>query len=167
MRFDDSVSLLADGFREDMQELAKKTKDPSLAAEDGYPILIPTTFPPFDYRNGMMVDFNTVDDKFHVQYPTAGLGSGSMVMFIGLNGSGKTAAAIQMATSIAGRFKNSIVIHDDLERGTNKMRVKILSGWTSQMIERKYILRSRSSTSQNFKQSIYRHIQRKLQLVQE
>lgn len=163
----ETTNLLSAGFREDMKELAKKTKDPSLAIEEGYPILIPTTFTPFDYKNGMMVDLTTVDEKFHYTYPTAGLGSGSMVMFIGLNGSGKTALAIQMATSIVGRFKNSIVIHDDLEKGTNKMRVKLLSGWSSAMIESKYILRSRSSTSNNFKQSIFTHIKRKLELVDQ
>ena len=169
MLFEDfgGVNLLSSGFREDMQELAKKTKDPSLAMEDGYPILIPTTFPPFDYRNGLMVDMDTVDNKTHITYPTMGLGAGSMVMFIGLNGSGKTAAAINLATSITGRFRHSIVIHDDPEKGTNKMRVKILSGWSSAMIENKYILRSKSTTIDNFKNSIYKHIERKLQLVQQ
>ena len=164
---DETTNLLSAGFRDSMQELAKKTKDPSLAMEDGYPILIPTTFTPFDYKNGMMVDLTTVDDKYHYTYPTTGLGSGSMVMFIGLNGSGKTALAIQMATSIVGRFRNSVVIHDDLERGTNKMRIKLLSGWSSAMIENKYILRSKSSTAKNFKQSIFTHINNKLQLVQQ
>lgn len=145
-----------------MQELAKKTKDPSLAKEDGYPICYPTSFLPLDYRNGLKVSYESMDMNTRYTYDAIGINSGAMVMFIGKNGSGKTAIAIQAATSIAQRFKNSCVLHLDLERGTNKMRIKMLSGWDALTIQNKYILSSNINTPETVKQTIVMHCKNKL-----
>lgn len=156
------MSLFAQDFRSDIQELAKKTKDPSLAKEEGYPICYPTTFLPLDYRNGLRVSYRTIDEQINYSYDAIGMNAGRLSMFVGKNGSGKTALAIQMAASIVQRFRNSVVIHLDPETGTNKMRISNLTGWSARAIEEKYILSSNINTPDSVKTVITRHCRNKL-----
>lgn len=155
-------SIFANAFRENIQELAKKTKDPTLAKEDGYPICIPTALPPFDYRNGMRVELETRDLSKQYVYEAIGLGSGSLNMVIAKSGSGKTAFAIQTACAIAQRFRSSFVIHFDLENGTNKMRIKNLSGWNTAAIADKYWLKSGSIGADMIKKILLDHAKMKI-----
>jgi RecA/RadA recombinase len=157
-------SLFANAFREDVVELGKKLKDPSLAKEDGYPICIPTTLTPFDYRNGMKVCLETRDQMAEYQYDAIGLGTGSLNMLIGKNGCAKTAAAIQMGCGIAQRFPSSFVTHLDMENGTNKMRVKNLSGWNSGMIDDKYFIKSGPLPIETVKKLVIAQAESKLRL---
>lgn len=159
------MSLFMEEFRADMNDLAKKTKDPSLAMETGYPICLPTSFLPFDYKNGLEVSYQHTSGECLYKYDAIGINGGSLIMFIGKNGSGKTAIAIQMATSIAQRFANSAVIHYDLEKGTNKMRIAMLSGWNSTMIENKYFLTRNINTIEMIKRSVIMHCKSKLMAV--
>lgn len=157
---DQEDSLFAGLFREGLEELAKATKDPTLLKEDGFPIAIPSSFTPFDYRNGMKVKLDTTDGNTQFIYDALGLATGSLNMYLGKNGSGKTAMAIQKACSIAQRFKNSFIFHFDLERGTNKMRILNLSGWSSKMLK-KYWLKSGAMSIEMITKIILEHADQK------
>ena len=143
-------SLLASGFRTEMQERAKKSKDPSLASEMSYPIGYPSTFLPLDYMNGVRVNITEMDRDISYTYDSIGMGEGSIIMLVGKPGTAKTTFAIQAATSIVSRFPDSAIMHEDIEGGTSLPRIQTISGWNSRMIMSKYIPRNEGINSNSF-----------------
>jgi len=81
-----------------------------------------------DYRNGRI-------EKGEVN---VGFDGGRIVTVIGKSGSGKTSLAIKMACSIVEPYENGNIFHYDFERATNISRVKTISGWSDETLERKY-----------------------------
>jgi len=88
-----------------------------------------TGFDIFDYKNGC------IDGEI----PFIGLDGGKIITLIGKPGTGKSAAAVQLACGIAEQYENSQVIHHDFERATKKLRIMNLSKWSKEMYEEKYI----------------------------
>src|SRR5574344_1800132 len=162
---DEEDSLLAGAFRNTMRDLAKDLKDPSLCSEQSYPTGYLTSFIPLDYMNGIRVSYqNNVSDNVYV-YDSLGIGEGSINMFIGESGSGKTSAAIQSAASIAQRFKNSMILYEDAEGGLSKARVHNITGWSPRMIDRKLIIRDKGIYIESFNTRIDAHYRNKMELA--
>lgn len=161
------MSLLATDFREEMQAMAKKFKDPGLCDEQGYPISYPTGFFPFDYRNGLRVYTSHMTEDVSYVYDSIGIGEGSIVMVIGKTGTAKTTWVIQTAAGIVQRFPNSVIIHDDIESGTNKSRISNITGWDSRRIQNQYILRDKGINSDNFFTRVKTHCDRKVELAEK
>lgn len=148
-RLDNEINLLTEAFRETMQEVAKKTKDDSYTSESNWPLSHLTTFAPFDYKNGSRVTID-VNNGLGFNYDSLGLGQGSQVMIIGLSGSAKTAAAIEMGSSIIAPYPCGSMLIEDPEKGTDKNRIRALTGWNTAMIERKIIHRQKGINSESF-----------------
>lgn len=157
------MSLLAQNFREE----TKKFKDPAMSSEVDLPIGYPTTFLPLDFINGMYVENQIMDNSVKYNNYSIGMGDGSIVMVIGKTGSAKTTFAIQAATSIVAPFKNSVIIHEDLERGTTKPRVSVIAGWNMGMIEQRYILRQSGITAETFFTRVMLHCNNKIKLAEQ
>ena len=81
-----------------------------------------------DYRNGRIERGKT----------TVGFDGGRIITVIGKSGSGKTSLAIKMACSFVEPYENGNIFHYDFERATNLSRIKTISGWSDETIERKY-----------------------------
>lgn len=81
-----------------------------------------------DYRNGR-IDHGKV---------SVGFDGGRIITVIGKSGSGKSSMAIKIATSIVEPYENGNIFHYDFERATNTARVKAISGWSDEVIDRKY-----------------------------
>lgn len=163
----DGLSLFAEEFRTEINEIAKKTKDPSLASEQQLPISYLTTFLPLDYMNGMRVTNEMYTDDKVIVYDSLGLSAGSINMFIGPPGCGKSTFAIQAATAITQRFKNSVILHEDLETATSKSRIRTISGWNSRHIQNKYIIRDEGISTDSFHKRVQLHCEQKLKLYKE
>jgi len=141
-------SLLASRFRSQVS----KSKDSRMKDEASIDVCYPTGFLNFDFLNGAIVDVNTPEKQF--KYYSAGIPDGSLVMCIGRSGSGKTTAVVQMAANIVRPFENSCIFHDDIEGGITTVRRKILTGFTDEELEEKYIIRNSGITAENFYERI-------------
>lgn len=141
-------SLLASRFRSQVS----KSKDSRMRDEASIDVCYPTGFLNFDFLNGAIVDVNTPEKQF--KYYSAGIPDGSLVMCIGRSGSGKTTAVVQMAANIVRPFENSCIFHDDIEGGITTVRRKILTGFTDEELEEKYIIRNSGITAENFYERI-------------
>lgn len=89
MRIPDNIttdSLLINEFRETLNDMSKKMKDPNIADEVGYPISYATSFLPFDYRNGIRVNTMHMYEDIEYIYDSVGIGEGSINMVIGKTG---------------------------------------------------------------------------------
>ena len=103
----------------------------------------------FDYKNGC------VDEG--IAY--IGLDGGKIITLVGKSGTGKSAAAVQIACGITEKYEDSQVIHLDFERATKKLRIMNLSKWTKEMYDEKYIYLDKDiNTESTFKliKAIYR-----------
>ena len=90
-----------------------------------------------------------------------------MVMVIGKTGSAKTTLVVQTAASIVQRFKNSCIIHEDIESGISIPRIKNITGWSSQMINSKYALRNAGISSETFFLRASTHCDQKMKMAME
>ena len=159
--------FLMEEFEKVTTELGKKLKDPTLAQRATYPISYPTTFLPLDFANGIRSEVTELNKDITYIYDSIGIGEGSINMFVGKTGSGKTTICEQIAASIAGRFKYSHILHDDLENGASLSRIGILTGWDSRRLYKNYILKQGGITSNVFYNRIKAYCDLKLRLVIE
>lgn len=108
-----------------------------------------TGFPALDY--GMGFNVNVYDPKTGDvvdMYPAIGITNGSIVTVIGKTHVGKTTWAIQAASAIVRPFANGMVMHYDLEGGTNLTRISNISRIPILEIESgKYILLEKEGSS--------------------
>jgi len=81
-----------------------------------------------DYRNGR-IDHGKVSKGFD---------GGRIITVIGKSGSGKSSLALKIACSIVDPYINGNIFHYDFERATNTARVKAISGWSDDTIDKKY-----------------------------
>lgn len=153
-------------FNDEMNTMAKKSKNPGLNSVATYPISYPTTLLPLDYMNGMRVEIDSINDRNFI-YDSIGLGEGSINMFIGKTGSAKSSMVIQIATSIVAPFKNSMIVHEDPEGGSSYPRIKTLSGWSSKYISTHYNFRQAGIDSDSFFKRTVSHCKLKMELANE
>ena len=138
-------SLLASKFR----ALAAKSKDSRRRDEPTTDVCYPTGFLNFDFQNGAIIQVKKPDGT-QFKYYSAGIPDGSLVMCIGRSGCGKTTAVVQMGANIVRPFENSAIFHDDIEGGVTEARRKVLTGFTDEELEAKYIIRNSGITAENF-----------------
>ena len=138
-------SLLAKAYR----QATAKSKDPAMSRESTMEVCYPTGFLNFDFMNGAIVKVNSRDGR-SFNYYSAGIPDGSLVIGIGRSGCGKTTAFVQMAANIIRPFDNGCIFHDDIEGGITYQRRKVLTGFTDEELENKYIIRNSGITAENF-----------------
>lgn len=142
------MGFLADRFRAEMA----KSKDPRME-EAVADVLYPTGFLPFDFLNGYKARVRkpTGEEYF---YNAVGIVDGSSLSIIGRPHSGKTTAAIQMASNIVRRFPGAVIFYDDIEGGSNVARREILSKFGPDEIDDRIIYRNTAVNAENFYQRI-------------
>ena len=138
-------SLLAKQFRAQ----TSKSKDARMKDEATMDVCYPTGFLNFDFLNGAIVNVNS-PTAGNFKYYSAGIPDGSLVMCIGRSGCGKTTAVVQMAANIVKPFDNSVIFHDDIEGGVTEVRRRVLTGFSDEDLENKYIIRNAGITAENF-----------------
>ena len=161
------MSILMNEYRVLMQEMAKKYKDPSLAQELTFPVSYPTSILPLDFMNGVRSTVTELNRDISYTYDSIGLEEGSIVMLVGKPGCGKTSLAIQAATSIAKRFNESIILHEDAEGGTSLTRIQTLSGWSTRQLVSQYSPRGAGITSDSFFERVNKFCEQKIELAQK
>lgn len=122
-----------------MDSIRKTISKEKIGEENYYTPNYTTGFDIFDYRNG----------RIESNEPIIGLDGGRILTIIGKSGSGKSTLARQIAINIAGQYEEAQVIDMDFEKGTNLARIQTLSGWTDEMISKKYLLLNRGITSES------------------
>lgn len=137
-------SILVSSFR----KAVSKSKDPGMNIESSMDVCYPTGFLNFDFMNGAIVEVNSPNGKF--RYYSAGIPDGSLVLCAGRSGCGKTTATVQMAANIVRPFDKSAIFHDDIEGGITYARRKLLTGFSDEELENKYIIRNAGITAENF-----------------
>lgn len=143
-------ALLKDLFKEKVS----KMKDKSLSLEAQTMVGYPTGISTLDYKNGTEIVAQDMEGNTIDKYDSLGFQNGSMNTIIGKSGSGKTAFAVKAAATIVDPFPNAMIIHDDIEAGTNTQRIRQLTGWNNPTILRKYLRRDAGITAENFYQRI-------------
>ena len=129
-----------------LDQLKENHKKSGLFTSDSISISYPLGFPLLDQMLGaryirVMPDGSTVEDV-HIGVP-----AGTFTIFCGQTSSGKTTAAIQAACNIVEPFgEKACVIHRDGEKSTPYDRVQTLTGWSSDQIEKQYLIERDSST---------------------
>ena len=121
----------------------------------------PTGFTEFDYRNGYKIQMSE-NNKIVDGDIQLGLAGGSIAAFIGPSGSGKTTFALQSVIKMALPFKDTVIIHFDLERGAPLTRLVTISGLPPEWFEKHYI-RKESTTTEEFFDYIKSHCEMKLE----
>lgn len=146
---DAGFTSLVDKFR----DAVAKTKDFKMKQEAQVTIQYPTGFLNFDFMNGTIINIKTKDNTIDPYY-SVGIADGSMCMFIGRSGCGKTTLAMQISGNIAKQFKTSVVFHDDIEGGISYARKQMLLGFNDEELATKYICRDAGITAENFYERI-------------
>ncbi len=138
------MSLLVDAFREKVG----KSKDLRMRDESGTSVGYSTGFLSFDFRNGTIM--HGKKDGQEYSYYSVGIADGSLCMWIGRSGCGKTTMVLQSAGNIIRPFPQSAIFHDDIEGGISEERKQQLTGLDPDTFRTKYIGRNKGITAENF-----------------
>lgn len=161
-------NMLISQFRETLLDMSKKLKDPSIADEVGYPISYPTSFLPFDYRNGIRINTTHMYEDMEFVYDSIGIGEGSINMVIGKTGTAKTTWVMQAVASMMLPFLGrTMATYYDLEGGITKSRIQNVTGWNSRLIEKHISLKDKGINSEMFFETVVKHCELKLKNIQE
>lgn len=144
---------MAGTLLEKYRQIMSKHKDIRMKQEAEPDVQYSTGFPPFDFINGTKVT-STLPNGQIMSYYSVGIVDGSLCMFIGRSGCGKTTFAVQTAKSIVEQFTTSTIFHDDIEGGITDLRRATLTGWSNEMLREKYRIRDTGITAENFYESI-------------
>lgn len=109
---------------------------------------------PFDYRNGYTVEVRDMDDKLVESYSSLGLVGGTFVTVAGKSGTAKTSWAIGVAANIVKPFDAGMVLHFDLEQALSYTRIRAITGYSSEELNNKYILKGEDSYIEDIFDSI-------------
>lgn len=134
------------------RQAVSKHKDHRMKEEATANVAYPTGFLNFDFANGTIVHVQDNDKDF--KYCSVGIQDGCLVTIIGRSGCGKTTWTVQAAANIVRPFPNGTIFHDDIEGGINAYRREQLTGFSSEEMESKYIIRNSGITLENFYERI-------------
>lgn len=151
------MSLLIDAV-ENMEYKAGEAK----AGRARTPYAFKTGIDLLDYKNGMLFTPAKGDP-----YLSLGIREGSMIQLIGNSGTGKTALAHKIASTIAAKYENSEIIFDDIEAGTDETRFMNISGWDMDMVSEKFYRRNQGVYSEQFKTLLLKIVKQKRQFAKE
>lgn len=138
------MSILSTQFRKEVS----KHKDYRMKDESTSSVAYPTGFLNFDFMNGTVVHVKSQERDF--KYYSVGIQDGSLVTLIGRSGCGKTTFAVQTAANIVRNYPTACIFHDDIEGGITEYRKEVLSGFSGDELNAKYISRNTGITAENF-----------------
>lgn len=139
-----------------LEALRSNTKTGHLFNSNGTFITYKTGFPALDYAMGSIINVFDKKGKLKETYPSIGITAGSIVTVIGKTHVGKTSFLIGISANIVRPYKTGMVIHCDLEGGTNMTRVSALSKFNPLEIRDsgKYVLRQQGCSIEEIKMII-------------
>ena len=129
------ITLLAE-----VTEVLSKNKNSSVNRTAEFDVQYPTGFLPLDYKNGQKITVSTAQGSF--SYDSVGIVDGSINMFIGRSGCGKSTIVTQIAANIVRGFSNGLIFIDLLEGGVMAKRNEILTGFSPYECERRIKIRN-------------------------
>lgn len=134
---------------DEVSEAFGKTKDFSMINDAEFDVQYPTGFLSFDYKAcGKRIKVNGPDGTTAC-YDSLGIVDGSLNMFIGRSGCGKSTFVVQTASNIIRPFNNGIIFADFTEAGMMKDRFESLSGFTPDEFNRKVKIRNAGINIEN------------------
>lgn len=126
------------------------SKDPRLNQEATYDVQYPTGFMDLDYHLGQRIDLYDDEGRITGGYDSIGIVDGSINMFIGRTGCGKSTIAKQVAGNIIRPFKTASIFEDSIEGGITGKRNDILLNMTPQETRNRLKMRNTHITSESF-----------------
>ena len=115
-----------------------------------------------DYLNGQIV---TMDDGSKQLY--TGVSNGRIVQVIGKSGSGKSTLAAQIATNIVKRYENGLMYYYDFEKGTDKNRIRMVSGMSEEVFNEKVTILKTDISTEKVLRMLYKIKEFKMQHEKE
>ena len=113
--------------------------DKKTYGEEGVHVMMRTGFDCFDYLNGEAILRDSGE-----KYLNLGLDYGKLVTIIGKSGSGKTTFALQLATQMMQRYEESSMFIFDFEQGTNKERIRQITGISEEYYDKHITLKQKN-----------------------
>lgn len=133
----------------------EKTKDFSMTNDAEFDVQYPTGFLNFDYIACGRIINGCMPDGTMFSYDSLGIVDGSLNMFIGRSGCGKSTFVIQAAANIVKPFPNGLIFADFTEAGMMKDRFESLAKFSShEEFEKRVKMRNSGITIEN----VYRRI---------
>lgn len=134
---------------DEVTEALIKTKDFSMTNDAEFDVQYPTGFLSFDYKAcGKRIKVNNPDGSV-ITYDSLGIVDGSLNMFIGRSGCGKSTFVIQISANIVRVFDNGLIFADFTEAGMMKDRFESLTGFTQDEFNKKVKIRNSGITIEN------------------
>ena len=115
----------------EIESVLSKTKDSSVNRRAENDIQYPTGFLSLDYKNGHRVNV-TLKDGSQATYDSIGILDGTLNMFIGRSGCGKSTMTYQTGANIIKPFENGLMFIDLLEGGMMEDRGCVLTGFSKE-----------------------------------
>lgn len=137
---EDGDSLLAE-----VQGILSKSKDSSVKRKAEYDVQYPTGFLHLDYKNGQRINV-LMDDGSSFTYDSSGIVDGTLNMFIGRSGCGKSTIVYQIGANIIRPFSHGLMFVDLLEGGMMAKRTEILTGFTPEECDNRIKVRNSGIT---------------------
>lgn len=129
----------------EIQEVLSKTKDSSVNRKAESDIQYPTGFLPLDYKNGHRVAV-TLANGSKATYDSIGILDGTLNMFIGRSGCGKSTITYQIGAEIIRPFEHGLMFIDLLEGGMLEERGCSLTGFTKEEFNSRVKIRNAGIT---------------------
>lgn len=146
------MGLLSDLRQDDKKGLFKRTQ-----TSVGYP----TSFLPFDYKNGYKIEVKNMKDEVVTTYPSIGFVGGTFNTVIGKTGVAKTTFIIQSAYAMIKDIENAFIVHYDLEQALNYTRIRDLLHVSNTELEEKYILKQEKNYLEDITDAILEIVRKK------
>lgn len=134
-----------------LETLKSNAKFGSLFANNGTTASYKTGIAVLDYYLGYMLTVYNPDGTVAEEYPSLGLQGGCYIMDIGKSSTAKTSLMLFIAGMIVRPFKNSFILHIDLEQAMNPTRAKNMLRFSIDQMRNQYVLRQESCTMDDIK----------------
>lgn len=133
-----------------------------LAGVSEYDFTTETGLTNLDYLNGQIVSMDDGNKQLYT-----GVSNGRIVQVIGKSGSGKSTMAAQIATNIIKRYENGLMYYYDFEKGTDKNRIRMVSGMSEQDFNNKITILKTDISTEKVLRMLYKIKEFKLQHEKE
>lgn len=85
-----------------------------------------------------------------------GISNGRIIQIIGKSGSGKSTLAAQIGCSIINRYENGLLYYYDFEKGTDKNRIRSVSGMTESQFDEKITMLKTDISTEKVLRTLYK-----------
>lgn len=113
-----------------------------------------TGIAPLDYALGYIVNVHDSDGNIIDSYPSLGITCGTNLMSIGKSSTAKTSLLLFIAAMIVRPFKNGLIVHFDLEQAMTIARAKVITHFTMEEMQHKYLLKQSDTSVEGIKELI-------------